>query len=72
MKTMTALEVKKTRKVLRVTQAGLADLIGVARNTVARWEMGLHPVSPPIERLLKALASSRPAAKTHRPRRRNG
>ena len=55
---MTEHDVKRVRATLRLTQDQLASLVGVARNTVARWEMGLHPVSAPVERLLKALAAA--------------
>jgi DNA-binding transcriptional regulator YiaG len=55
---MTEHDVKRLRAKLRLTQDELANLVGVARNTVARWEMGLHPVSTPIERLLNALVAA--------------
>lgn len=55
---MTPAEVKKTREAMRLTQSELAALLGVARNSVARWEMGLHPVSAPVERLLTALVAA--------------
>ena len=70
---MTKYDVKRVRTKLRLTQDGLADLLGVARNTVARWELGLHPVSSPVERLLITLAAS--FSKPDKPgktRRRNG
>lgn len=43
------------RKEFRLTQRELAELLGVARNTVARWEVGL--VKPPkiAEVALRAL-----------------
>ena len=50
---MTPLELKNTRKSMGLTQARLAELIGVTDSTVARWEMGVHPISFPIEQLLK-------------------
>jgi len=55
---MTPLELKNTRKAIGLTQARLAELIGVTDSTVARWEMGVHPISFPIEQLLKAQAAS--------------
>jgi DNA-binding transcriptional regulator YiaG len=58
-------EVKKALAAMGLSQDQLASLVGVARNTVARWEMGLHPVSTPVQRLLKALA----ATKSVKPRR---
>src|SRR2546428_3337880 len=33
------------RKRTGLTQEGLARLLGVSRNTVARWEMGMHSIS---------------------------
>jgi DNA-binding XRE family transcriptional regulator len=54
---MTDQDVKRVRAKLRLTQEGLAKLVGVSRNTVARWEMGMHPVSAPVERLLDALVT---------------
>jgi DNA-binding transcriptional regulator YiaG len=57
---MTPAEVKTCRNELGLTQAQLADRLGITRNTVARWEMGMHPVSAPIELLLKTLAAAAP------------
>lgn len=37
-------ELKKRRNDLGMTQAELADLLGVKPNTVARWENGVLPV----------------------------
>jgi DNA-binding transcriptional regulator YiaG len=56
---MTSAEVKKAREAMGLTQSELADLLGVARNSVARWEMGMHPISTPVERLLRTLAASK-------------
>ena len=69
---MTERDVKRVRAKLRLTQDELASLVGVTRNTVARWEMGMHPVSLPIERLIRTLAGSRTTDKTDKTRRRNG
>lgn len=41
---MTPTALKQLRRRLGLTQAGLADRIGVQRNTVVRWEMGLNPI----------------------------
>jgi len=35
---------KQEREMLGLTQEGLAKELGTTRNTVARWEMGRHPV----------------------------
>ena len=37
-------ELKALRARLGLTQAELADKLGVERNTVNRWEMGLLPI----------------------------
>lgn len=37
-------EIKEVREILGFTQKELADKLGVARNTVVRWEIGQrHP-----------------------------
>ncbi len=44
---MTGKDIKREREDLGLTQAALAELVGVAENTVWRWEAGLripHPV----------------------------
>jgi DNA-binding transcriptional regulator YiaG len=40
----TPAEFKKLRMRLGWSQAALAKALGVQRNTVARWEMGMHPI----------------------------
>jgi transcriptional regulator with XRE-family HTH domain len=37
---MTATEIKERRLSLGLTQGGLAEALGVALNTVSRWELG--------------------------------
>jgi transcriptional regulator with XRE-family HTH domain len=54
------------RLALGLTQAELAAELGVARNTVARWEMGSRPISEPAARLLERLSKERRAKKTKR------
>jgi len=39
-------ELKEWRRRLGLTQTGLAGLLGVSRNAVARWEWGRHPIPP--------------------------
>ena len=41
---MTAEQFKTLRARLGLTQAELAEKLGVERNTVNRWEMGLLPI----------------------------
>src|SRR5262245_10497806 len=50
---MSPIELKNIRKSMGLTQAGLAELIGVTGKPVARWELGIHPISFRSERLLK-------------------
>jgi DNA-binding transcriptional regulator YiaG len=50
---MTPKQILKLRKDLGLTQQQLADRIGAARESVARWETGVHP---PRGANLKALS----------------
>ncbi|MCS6290397.1 MAG: helix-turn-helix transcriptional regulator [Nitrospira sp.] len=43
---MTPTDLKTLRSALGLSQQALADRLGVTRNTVTRWEMGLHPIPP--------------------------
>ncbi len=52
---MTGDEIKKRRKALKLNQTELANLIGVTRNTVARWER--NEMKIPSEMLDLALTS---------------
>lgn len=52
---MTAAQLAKLRAKLGMTQEELAEHLGVTRNSVARWEMGRHPISARTERALKLL-----------------
>jgi transcriptional regulator with XRE-family HTH domain len=61
---MTGKEVKAIRLRLGLTQRELAAKVGVARNTVTRWELGLMGVRESAVRLLRVLA------KQHTPQRR--
>ena len=44
--------IKIFRKSLNLTQQNVADLLGVKRNTVAQWEIGINSVS---EQTIKAI-----------------
>ena len=44
-----AAEIKQYRKQMGISQKALADNLGVARNTVVRWEMGL--INPRADKL---------------------
>jgi DNA-binding transcriptional regulator YiaG len=47
------LKILRTR--LNLTQSEFAAWLGVTRNTVARWEMGMHPISAIAVRLITTL-----------------
>lgn len=49
-------EVRRIRNRLRLTQAALAVKIGVASNSVARWERGEMRIRESAARLLRLLA----------------
>jgi len=51
-----AKEVRRIRQWLGLTQKQLAERMGVARNTVARWEMGTMQIREPAARLLKIIS----------------
>lgn len=42
-------KLKERRDALGLTQAQLAEILGVKPNTVARWERGLLPVPRTVE-----------------------
>lgn len=52
---MTGDELKDLRAKLGLTQLQLAEKLGVARNTVTRWEMGIRSIPEPVVRLLEFL-----------------
>ena len=66
---MTPDQLKALRARLGLTQAELAEQIGVERNTVNRWEMGLLPIQTitalAVQHLL-CLARNKPKQKTKR------
>jgi len=53
---MTGEDLKALRTQLGLTQAELAERIGVARNTINRWEMGIRRIPEPVARLMQYLA----------------
>ena len=63
---MTAETLKGVRTKLRLTQAQLNGQLGVARNTVTRWEMGIRSIPEPVVRLLEFLQKEAQATKTRR------
>lgn len=42
--------IKELRKSLKLTQQGFADRLGVKRNTVAQWEIGVNNLSDQVVR----------------------
>lgn len=52
---MMAEQIKEKRKSLGLTQKDFAELIGVSKPTVERWETSDKPISGPIVQLLKLL-----------------
>lgn len=54
---MTPSKLKSLRAALGWSQTRLAEALGVQRNTVTRWEMGLNPIPPMAQRLLNTLAN---------------
>jgi DNA-binding transcriptional regulator YiaG len=56
---VTANEVWRLRRRLGLTQAQLGDLVGVARNSVARWERGEMGIRETAARLVRLLAEQR-------------
>lgn len=54
---MTAEDLKALRDQLDLTQEELAQKLGVARNTITRWEMGIRHIPEPVARLVHLLAA---------------
>ncbi len=52
---MTGKEIKEKRKAKGLTQDELANLVGVSRVTIARWETDKRKPHPAIFRLLQFL-----------------
>jgi transcriptional regulator with XRE-family HTH domain len=61
---MNAAELRKLRKKLGWSQARLAREVGVAPNSVARWERGEMAISEPSARLIRRIADD-PKVKTN-------
>lgn len=64
---MTPDELKHIRLSLGLSQARLAECLGVRSNTVYRWEAGIHPIPPVVARLLDTLTrdQTRPSFQDH-------
>jgi len=60
---VTGLQLHAIRQELALTQAALAEAIGVRPNTVARWERGEIGISEPTARLVEKIAAERGVTK---------
>lgn len=61
---MTPLGLRRIRRALGLTQAALAQRLGVRRLAVTRWESGARGISEPIARFVRLLhAGARRKAK---------
>jgi transcriptional regulator with XRE-family HTH domain len=60
---MTGRKLRSFRQKLALTQAALAEAIGVTSNTVARWERDEVVISDLAARLLEKLAEERKIAR---------
>ncbi|WP_425149991.1 helix-turn-helix transcriptional regulator [Candidatus Binatus sp.] len=56
---MKAEQLQRLRKRLGWTQEELAREVGVARNSVARWERGEMAIGEPAARLIQRIADDR-------------
>ena len=63
---MTPDELRAIRRKLHLTQAALAAALHVTANTVARWEQGVHAISPLAEGALSLLALTHGTRKSRR------
>jgi len=52
------IDIKALREQLGLTQAGLADRIGVDQGTVSNWEKGKTKPSGPARRIMASLAEA--------------
>lgn len=57
---LTPAQIKAFRKALTVTQAGLAERLGVSRRTVEEWEAGRNPPPFMLTFALQGLAKPMP------------
>ncbi len=53
---MDGIELRQIRGRLRLTQAELAERLGVAPNTIARWERDELGIREPVVRLIRLVA----------------
>ena len=56
-------EFREARRALGLSARAMAAALGVSDGrTVRRWEAGRHPISGPVERLVRRLLAERAAA----------
>lgn len=55
---MTGAQLRRIRQRLGLTQVTMAQRIGVAPNSVARWERGEMKITEPVARLVTLLGQS--------------
>ena len=60
---VTGSQLRAIRQGLALTQAALAEAIGVRPNTVARWERGEIGISEPTAKLVQIIAAERGVTK---------
>jgi DNA-binding transcriptional regulator YiaG len=63
---MTRKEVRDAREKLGLTQAEFAERVGVARNTVVRWEAGTVAIGSTAAILIRLLAQQAPPRRSRR------
>jgi DNA-binding XRE family transcriptional regulator len=52
---MNPLDLKQWRSKQKMTQQELADILGVAKNTIYRWEAGMREIPPFLALALKCV-----------------
>jgi len=55
---LSSLEMKFLRKRMRLTQAKLAEKLGIVRETLADWERGASTISPQYDFMVRAIFAS--------------
>jgi DNA-binding transcriptional regulator YiaG len=65
---VTGSELRRIRTRLGLTQTGFADLLGVAGNTVARWERDERRMLPAMDRYIRLVAAERSVRPSRRRR----
>jgi len=59
LRVVTADELRKLRKRAGLTQAALAERLGLTANAVARWEQQVRSISEPMARLIRMVLEPR-------------